>query len=52
MNPLDLLDLAGELLAGPTEVWWRGAVSRADYATFHVARALLRRGGFAVAQGD
>jgi uncharacterized protein (UPF0332 family) len=52
MNPLDLLDLADELLSGNSEVWWRGAVSRAYYAAFHVARARLRDSGFAVPQGD
>jgi uncharacterized protein (UPF0332 family) len=52
MSPHDLLDLANDLLAGNTEAWWRGAVSRAYYAAFHVARKLLRQNGFLVPQGD
>ena len=52
MNPLDFLEVGGEWASGLREAKWRSAVSRAYYAAFHVARDLLRQGGFEVPQGD
>ena len=52
MNPLDFLDVAGELAAGLREAEWRSALSRAYYATFHMARRLLQQGGFEVPQTE
>jgi hypothetical protein len=47
MDPRDFLDVAGEWVTGTREAEWRSGVSRAYYATFHVARDLLRRCGYA-----
>jgi uncharacterized protein (UPF0332 family) len=52
MNPREFLDVADDLAAGIREGDWRSAVSRAYYAAFHVARRLLRGGGFVVPSGD
>jgi uncharacterized protein (UPF0332 family) len=52
MNPNEFLDVAAELLQGLAEGGWRSAVSRAYYSAFHVARRLLRQGGFVVPQGE
>jgi uncharacterized protein (UPF0332 family) len=52
INGQDFLRLADALLAGPSEVEWRSAVSRAYYAAFHVARDLLFACGFAAPRGD
>lgn len=46
------LALAATLAAGTTEAEWRSAVSRAYYATFHVARELLLSLGFRVPRGE
>jgi uncharacterized protein (UPF0332 family) len=50
MNPRDFLDVAGEWATGAREAEWRSALSRAYYAAFHVAGALLEASGFAVPQ--
>jgi uncharacterized protein (UPF0332 family) len=52
MNPRDWLDLADVLAAGIREAEWRGAVGRAYYAAFHVARQLLRQCQFDVPRGE
>ncbi len=52
MDPQTFLSLADEWVQGPTEAHWRSAVSRAYYATFHVARLLLEDLGFEVERGD
>ena len=52
MSPREFLEVAGEWVNGTREAEWRSAVSRAYYAAFHVARALLRACGFTVPQGD
>ncbi len=52
MHGRDFLQLADALAAGSTEAEWRSAVSRAYYAAFHVARALLLHCGFAVPRGE
>jgi uncharacterized protein (UPF0332 family) len=52
MDPHDFLTLAGALTTGTAEADWRSAVSRAYYAAFHVARLLLRQGGFAVPRAE
>ncbi|MFO0927133.1 MAG: HEPN domain-containing protein [Gemmataceae bacterium] len=44
--------LAARLAAGATEAEWRSAVSRAYYATFHVARRLLTQLQFVVPRAD
>jgi uncharacterized protein (UPF0332 family) len=51
MDPRDFLDVAAEWSIGSREAEWRSAMSRAYYAAFHVARALLRHVGFAVPAG-
>lgn len=48
MNGRAFLDVADELAAGVHGGHWRSAVSRAYYAAFHFARALLEACGFAV----
>src|SRR5206468_1897350 len=47
MNPRDFLDLAGNLAASaaPTSAELRTAISRAYYAAYHVAVALLKKMG-------
>ncbi len=52
MNPRDFLDVADELAGGLREADWRSAASRAYYAAFHLARAVLRQCGFSVPQGE
>lgn len=52
MTGHDFLVLADHLLAGSTEAEWRSAVSRAYYASFHVARDLMTALSFAVPRGD
>jgi uncharacterized protein (UPF0332 family) len=52
MNWREFLPLAGRLAANGTEADWRSAVSRAYYATFHVARRLLADMGFSVPRAD
>jgi uncharacterized protein (UPF0332 family) len=52
MNADEFLELAGEWCTGTREGEWRSAVSRAYFAVFHIARRLLQRIGFEVAQGD
>ena len=52
MTGPDFLPLAGRLAAGTTEPEWRTAVSRAYYASFHVARELLEGFGFRVPRSD
>jgi uncharacterized protein (UPF0332 family) len=52
MDPHDFLDVADELSRGAREADWRSAVSRAYYAAFQVARALLVEQGFQVPQDD
>jgi uncharacterized protein (UPF0332 family) len=48
----DLMALAERWVQQPTEAEWRAALSRAYYAAFHEARALLRSLGFRVPRGD
>ncbi|MGH7225810.1 MAG: HEPN domain-containing protein, partial [Gemmataceae bacterium] len=48
MDETGFLELADELSMGSREADWRTAISRAYYAAFHKARALLLRGGFRV----
>jgi uncharacterized protein (UPF0332 family) len=52
MNAREFLELAEELLAGPSEVYWRTAVSRAYFFAFHVARSLMEKAGFEVPESD
>lgn len=52
MNGRDFLPLAAHLAGGTTEAEWRSAVSRAYYASFHVARRLLSELGFTVPRAD
>jgi uncharacterized protein (UPF0332 family) len=52
MKPRDFLDIADDLAAGIKEAGWRSAVSRAYYAVFHGARALLQDSGFTVPAAD
>ena len=52
MNPRDFLDVADELIAGPSEAYWRSSVSRAYYAAFHVADQLLTQCGFVVPHSE
>jgi uncharacterized protein (UPF0332 family) len=52
MTPRDILDLADDLCGGPSEAFWRGAVSRACYAAFHTARVLFRGAGFTVPRAE
>jgi uncharacterized protein (UPF0332 family) len=51
MDPRTFLELAAEWATGSSEAEWRSAMSRAYYAAFHVARALLESAGFAVPSG-
>jgi uncharacterized protein (UPF0332 family) len=52
MNWRDFLLLATRLAAGSIEADWRTAVSRAYYATFHVARRLFIDLKFTVLRAD
>jgi uncharacterized protein (UPF0332 family) len=52
MNWRDFLLLATRLAGGTTEADWRTAVSRAYYATFHVARRLFADLQFTVPRAD
>src|SRR4051812_44101916 len=52
MNPRDFLATARRLAASAAEADRRSAVSRAYYAVFHVAAALLRALRFGVPQAD
>jgi uncharacterized protein (UPF0332 family) len=52
MDFRDYLTLANTLAGGTTEAEWRSACSRAYYAAFHVARALLAGLHFRVPQAD
>ena len=52
MNPRDFLALADTLIQGSTEAAWRSAVSRAYYASFHVAREFLETLRFRVPHAD
>jgi uncharacterized protein (UPF0332 family) len=52
MNWRDFLVLATRLATGTTEADWRTAVSRAYYATFHIARHLFADWHFAVPRAD
>jgi uncharacterized protein (UPF0332 family) len=52
MDRRDLLEVADDLLGGLKEAHWRSAVSRAYYAAFHAARALLHQCGFAVPKAE
>jgi hypothetical protein len=52
MNGRDFLPLAVDLAAGSSEAAWRTSISRAYYATFHVARELLRALRFRVPRAD
>jgi uncharacterized protein (UPF0332 family) len=52
MNWRDFLLLATRLAAGTTEADWRTAVSRAYYASFHIARRLFADLNFTVPRAD
>jgi uncharacterized protein (UPF0332 family) len=52
MDARDFLALSRQLASATTEAAWRSAVSRAYYATFHVARLLMEDLQFAVPQAD
>lgn len=52
MTGSDFLSLAHRLAAEASEPEWRTAVSRAYYASFHVARQLLEELGFRVPWAD
>jgi uncharacterized protein (UPF0332 family) len=52
MDAREFLTVADKLVAGTTEADWRTAASRLYYATFHVARDLLRELGFVVPRAD
>ncbi len=52
MNFRDYLTLASNLQGGATEAEWRSAISRAYYASFHMARLLLLDLGFRVPHAD
>lgn len=52
MTGRDFLAIARQLASGSTEAEWRSAISRAYYATFHVARELLEDLSFAVPHAD
>ncbi|HMZ11059.1 MAG TPA: hypothetical protein PKW88_10090 [Plasticicumulans sp.] len=43
IEPADLLELAGRLLQGTHEAYWRSASSRAYYAALHAARHYCER---------
>ncbi len=48
----EFLGLAKNYVSGPTETDWRSAISRAYYAAFHVARALMGDLGFTTPRAD
>jgi uncharacterized protein (UPF0332 family) len=48
MDETGFLELADELSTGSRAAEWRTAISRAYYAAFHKARALLWQSGFRV----
>src|SRR5580692_7463805 len=52
MDFRDFLALAKDLGSGASEAAWRFAVSRAYYASFHIARQLLKDLGFAVPRAE
>jgi uncharacterized protein (UPF0332 family) len=52
MDERDFLTLAQTLALATAEAAWRTAVSRAYYASFHVARHLLQALGFTVPHAD
>ena len=52
MDETGFLELADELSTGSRQADWRTAISRAYYAAFHKARALLRQGGFRVPDAE
>jgi len=52
MNWRTFVTLAARLATGTTEADWRSAVSRAYYASFHVARQLLSDLRFTVPRAD
>ncbi len=52
MNWRDFLILASRLSTGANEADWRTAVSRAYYATHHIARQLFTDLNFAVPRAD
>ncbi|MFM9961163.1 MAG: HEPN domain-containing protein [Planctomycetaceae bacterium] len=52
MTSDEFLQLARELSAGPSEAYWRTAVSRAYYASFHLVRQRLSEWGFHIRKSD
>jgi uncharacterized protein (UPF0332 family) len=52
MNAREFLILARSLAGGAAESAWRSSVSRAYYASFHVARELIGSLGFRVPYGE
>jgi|SRR5579884_2574660 len=52
MDETGFLELADELSMGSRQADWRTAISRAYYAAFHKARALLQQSGFRVPNGE
>jgi uncharacterized protein (UPF0332 family) len=52
MDGRDFLEVADDLITAMREADWRSAVSRAYYASFHVARQLLQDCGFQVPIAD
>ena len=52
MDETGFLELADELSTGSRQADWRTAISRAYYAAFHKARALMRQGGFRVPDAE
>jgi uncharacterized protein (UPF0332 family) len=52
MDPHEFLALAQQLSLANTEAAWRSSVSRAYYATFHLARQLMEDLGFTVPRAD
>src|SRR5881397_1931205 len=52
MTPDEFLQLARNLLNGPTEAHWRTAVSRMYYGSFHSLRQRLQDWGFHIRKSD